>query len=99
MLWRHGSALSRGASSSRDCLGHGLKSRLGLRLPLGNRGVGLDVLVREVRGVLDGLVEREALLLGRLVRCRLPLRLLRRLGGAEQLGERAVTHAGALSRH
>ena len=72
----------------------GRDGRLGCELRLG--------LLREVGDVLDGLVERgfcpgvdrRSLALGSAL-----LRALRGLGLAEELGERALTHRRALSRH
>ena len=84
--------------------------RLRLRLGLGDGGFGLRLrrgylrlsrlVLREVRRVLDRLVEREALLLRvRLVAFLALGLLLRGLGRPEELRERALTHAGALACH
>ena len=83
---------------------NGAKFRLGRRRRL-RFGNGLDDRL-EGRSVLDGLLERLErrglplrLRFGLRFRLRLRLLLLRSLGRPEELRERALTHAGALSRH
>jgi hypothetical protein len=67
-----------------------------LRLRLGR---GIDDRLKWWR-VLDGLLERlDRRRLSLLFGLRLLLLLLRGLGRPEELRERALTHAGALSRH
>jgi hypothetical protein len=105
--FRHGLVIARdrrlrNARRRRDRLGDRFRPRLGLRLRLGLR-VGnrrhrhLD-LVLPRRDVLDGRLVRlrRGRLLGGGFALLLPLRCL---GGLEELGERALTHARALSRH